>query len=140
MEVGRLSDEELVALAQEAAGSPPVACINELFRRHYAQVARWCFRFSGDRESAADLAQEIFAKVHRSLGSFQGHSKFSTWLYSIARNECLNAVRARAVGPGDVGGEMLVALPEQNGGDWVAAERVSCAELARELLNESLDD
>lgn len=141
MKLERLSDEELLTRAKAALGSPPALdLLDELFRRHYAQVARWCFRFSGDRESAADLAQEIFAKVHRSLGSFQGHSKFSTWLYAIARNECLNAVRARAVGPGAVGGEMLVALPEQNGGDWVAAERVSCAELARELLNESLDD
>src|SRR6266852_4893513 len=138
MNLERLSDEELVARARAPAGSPPaVELIDELFRRHYGRVARWCFRFSGDRESAADLAQEIFVKVYRSLGSFHGHSKFSTWLYSIARNECLNAVRARAVGPGDSGGEMLVGLPEQDGGDfWVAAERVSCAELVRELLNE----
>lgn len=142
MKLERLSDEELVIRAKAAAGSPPaLGLLDELFRRHYAQVARWCFRFTGDRESAADLAQEIFAKVYRSLGSFQGHSKFSTWLYSIARNECVNAVRARAVGPGDPGGEMLVALPEQDGGEfWVTAERVSCAELARELLNEALDD
>jgi len=142
MKLERLSDEELVIRARAAAGSAAgLQLVDELFRRHYAQVARWCFRFSGDRESAADLAQEVFTKVYRSLGSFHGHSKFSTWLYSIARNECLNAVRARAVGPGDSGGEMLIGLPEQDGGGfWAAAERVSCAELVRELLNEALED
>ena len=141
MEVGRLSDEELVALAQEAAGSPPLACINELFRRHYARVARWCFRFTGDRESAADLAQDIFAKVYRSLGSFRGQSKFSTWLYSIARNECVNAVKALSISQAEAGDEMLLGLANPDESDfWFAAERMISAQLARELLNEALDE
>jgi RNA polymerase sigma-70 factor, ECF subfamily len=142
MELKRLSDEELVAQSRAAAGTPrAIALIEELFRRHYAQVARWCFRFIGDRDAAADLAQEIFAKVYGSLDTFREHSKFSTWLYSVVRNECVNALKARSIRPGDVGGEVLVELADQDESDFSeAVERVSDAELARLLLNEALDE
>jgi len=135
-----LSDEELVARSRAATGSPPaVELIDELFRRHYGRVARWCFRFTSDRESAADLAQEIFTKVYRSLGSFQGQSKFSTWLYSVAKNECLNAVKLRPTG--DAGDEMLGERSDLDESDsGVAAEQLSSAHLARQLLNEALDE
>src|SRR5262249_35139465 len=129
------------AQSRAAAGTPLAAeLIGELFRRHYARVARWCFRFIGNRDSAADLAQEIFAKVYRSLDTFREHSKFSTWLYSIVRNECVNAVRARSGRPGDIEWELL-ELPDQDEGDFSdALERVSDGELARLLLNEALDE
>src|SRR5690242_5756510 len=65
-----LSDEALIAnyrntgdraLAEEYA--------NELFRRHHVKIARWCLGFTGDRESAADLAQEICVKAYRNLAN-----------------------------------------------------------------------
>jgi RNA polymerase sigma factor (sigma-70 family) len=77
-------------------GAERAEFINELFRRNYALVARWCLRFASDRESAADLAQEVFAKAYQNFASFQGQSEFSTWLFSIARNHCLNFVKANA--------------------------------------------
>src|SRR5215470_3242841 len=114
MDLKRFSDEELVAQARAVAGTPrAIELIEELFRRHYARVARWCSRFIGDRDSAADLAQEIFAKVYRALDTFQEHSKFSTWLYSVVRNECVNAVKARSLRPGDARGELLLELADQ---------------------------
>jgi RNA polymerase sigma-70 factor, ECF subfamily len=60
-------------------------------------VAIWCLRFTGDRQSAADLAQDVFLKAYRSIVSFRGDAKFSTWLFSIARNHCRNEMRARSV-------------------------------------------
>lgn len=141
MNLELLSDEELVARARAVAGPPGVEFIDELFRRHYARVARWCFRFTDDRESAADLAQEIFAKVYRSLDSFQAQSRFSTWLYSVAKNECLNAVKARPAWPGYGADEMRSGMADQDESDFgVAAERVSSAELARQLLNDALNE
>lgn len=93
-----LTDEELVAQFQSAAGSAGAdSWINELFSRYHSKVATWCFRFTGDRESASDLAQDIFLKAYRNLGSFRRDAKFSTWLYSIARNHCINEMKARAV-------------------------------------------
>lgn len=136
MELKQLSDEELVARWRAAAGTPQaVDLVEELFRRHYARVARWCFRFIGDRDSAADLAQEIFAKVYRSLDSFEEHSKFSTWLYSVVRNECVNALKARSILPGTIA---LTDLDEGDSSDVV--ERLGDAELAQLLLNEALEE
>ncbi len=48
-------------------------------------------------EDAYDLSQDVFCHVLRSLHTFRGDSKFSTWLYSIARNVCLNRIRRNNV-------------------------------------------
>lgn len=98
--VQELSDEDLVAKFRSEAGSPGAdTWINELFQRFHTRVATWCFRFTGDRESAADLAQDIFLKAYRNLDSFRGDAKFSTWLFSISRNHCVNEMRSRSVRP-----------------------------------------
>jgi RNA polymerase sigma-70 factor (ECF subfamily) len=69
-----------------------------LFRRHQAKIVNWCYRYTLDREAAFDLTQEIFAKAYRSFHTFRGNSRFSTWIYVIARNHCLNAVKRRMRG------------------------------------------
>ncbi len=92
-----LSDEDLVAqyrLAPTAARSRQL--IDELIRRHHAQVVKWCYRFSTDRDRAADLAQDVFVKAYSSLDAFRLDSKFMTWLYAITRNRCRDDQRARA--------------------------------------------
>src|SRR6476659_2749032 len=117
MPLDHLADEELAARYQGAANSDErEPYIDELFRRNYAKVARWCLRFAADREAAADLAQEVFARAYQNLHSFQGQSKFSTWLFSIARNHCLNAIRANsreaAEQKADVEEEFLGEIPD----------------------------
>jgi RNA polymerase sigma-70 factor (ECF subfamily) len=84
-----LSDEELIALARESAASAET-CLAVLYRRWYPKVAAWCLRLSGDRQEAADLAQEVFLRVHGRLGSFRGESRFSTWLYTVTRSVVIN--------------------------------------------------
>jgi RNA polymerase sigma-70 factor (ECF subfamily) len=139
MKFEELSAEELVTRALALAGSTEGdRCANELFERHYSRVAYWCLRFSGDRESAADLAQEIFARAHRALKDFQGHSKFSTWLYTITRNHCLNAAKSRSVRPIEVGEEALAELPGDDSPH--PGERESSARLANQVLEEALDE
>src|SRR6267143_3660663 len=93
-----LSDTELLAnyLAAESREQAAV-WVQELFRRQYPKVVGWCLRFTGDREEAYDLAQAIFAKACRHLESFRGHSKLATWLYAIARSECMNNRTARSL-------------------------------------------
>ncbi|HZL07317.1 MAG TPA: RNA polymerase sigma factor [Coriobacteriia bacterium] len=51
-------------------------------------------RFFGDVSAAEDATQEVFAKVFRSLGSFDGRSALSTWVFRVTRNVCLDMVRA----------------------------------------------
>ena len=89
-----LSDEELLA-ASRRKGADRAALVNELFARHYERVARWCLRCTGDRDSASDLAQDVFLRAHRHLDLFKFESRFSTWLYTIVRNESLRRLNRR---------------------------------------------
>jgi RNA polymerase sigma-70 factor, ECF subfamily len=145
MSLEQLPDEELVAqYRSKAEVRDREQYINELFRRNYARVARWCLRFTADREAAADLAQEIFAKVYQNLSSFQGQSKFSTWLFVIARNHCLNAVRANARQATEMkandGDEILLALADTTPDAQTVMEREASATMVRQLLSEALDE
>ena len=138
-----LSDEELVARYRaEATRSGSSPYINELFRRHHIQVASWCLAFTHDRESAADLAQEICAKAYQNLSSFREQSKFSTWLFSIARNHCLNVVRKHSSAPAmDSVTTDIDALPDLASEIPDAVlERKQLAEIARQLVCETLDE
>jgi RNA polymerase sigma-70 factor (ECF subfamily) len=83
---GEKSDAELLALA--AAGGE--AAFAELVRRHQDKVLGLAYRYSRDRQDAEELAQEVFLKVWRHARSFRGESLFSTWLYRLAVNTCLN--------------------------------------------------
>jgi RNA polymerase sigma-70 factor, ECF subfamily len=89
-----LSDEQLIERArrlQEGSGTAEAeACLSELYRRYYPKVAAWCLRICGDRDEAADVAQEVFLRVHERLGSFRGDSRFSTWLYTVTRSVAVN--------------------------------------------------
>jgi RNA polymerase sigma factor (sigma-70 family) len=71
----------------------------EMFRRYHSRVISWCRRFAKDRERSCDLAQEVFLKAYRHRASFRGDARFSTWLYAIARNHCLTAIRKSSSEP-----------------------------------------
>lgn len=100
MDPSELSDEQLASEVGQRSGQARDAVIEELFSRHYQQVARWCYRFTSDREAAADLAQDVFLKAHRYIDTYKGSARFSTWLYSIARRESLNRFK-RMSSPSD---------------------------------------
>jgi RNA polymerase sigma-70 factor, ECF subfamily len=144
MSLDTFTDEELASRYRETANSAErEPYIDELFRRHYARVARWCLRFTPDRENAADLAQEVFTKVYQSLGSFQGQSKFSTWLFSIARNHCLNVVQANTRQAtelrGDVEEDFLAQIPYEGETPYTTLERAAAGKVVAEMLDKSLD-
>jgi RNA polymerase sigma-70 factor (ECF subfamily) len=138
-----LSDEELIARSRaETSQARAAQYVNELFRRNHVKVARWCISFTSDRESAADLAQEICAKAYQSLSSFREQSRFSTWLFSIARNHCLNAARKHCNVPAmDSVNTIVDTLPDLAAENPVAAiERKQLSEIARQLICEALDE
>lgn len=64
-----------------------------LFRRHRDDVFALCCRLVDD-DAAADLLQETFLRVWRHHRTFAGRSRFSTWLYTIARNTCMDHLRS----------------------------------------------
>jgi RNA polymerase sigma factor, sigma-70 family len=132
-----LSDEELVGEYRRASPEARPALGNDLFGRYYERMARWCYRFTGDRESAADLAQDVFLKAHRHLDSFQGTSQFGTWLYSIARNESINRMKRNP--PPTDGEEALVDLPDLEPGPEDIAAYKSRSRRLNEFLSTTLD-
>ena len=52
-------------------------------------------RFTENREDAEEVSQDVFVKTYRSLADFRGDSKFSTWLYTIARTTCITFLRKK---------------------------------------------
>ena len=67
-----------------------------LYREHHRRVYAIALRFARDPDRAEEIVQDAFVRVWRSLPSFNGTSKLSTWLHSIAVNAALDRVRARA--------------------------------------------
>ena len=70
-----------------------VDAFETLFVRHSPSVVRFAFRFVHDREVAEELAQETFLRVHDAGPAYRPEAKFTTWLYRIATNVCLNEIR-----------------------------------------------
>jgi len=81
-------DADAALIAAVAAGDADA--FEELVRKYERPVLNTAYRYLGDRAAAEDVAQEIFLKVWRAARSFKGKSSFSTWLYRIAVNQCLN--------------------------------------------------
>lgn len=65
-----------------------IRAFNEVYARFEEMVYNLAFRLSGNYEEAADLTQEVFLRVYRSLGSFGGRSSLKTWVFRIAVNHC----------------------------------------------------
>ena len=75
-----------------------------LVARYQGYVFTLAMRHVNNRELAEELAQDVFVKAYRSLSSFKGNSKFSTWLYTVTHNTCLSHLRKKedaTVFPGD---------------------------------------
>ena len=66
-----------------------------LVRRHRDRIYRIALRMLGDRHDAEDIAQDVMIQVWTALAGFTGSSAFSTWLYRIVVNRCLNQIRRR---------------------------------------------
>lgn len=85
------SDADLVRLCQKGQQ----AAFTELVERYEKKVYNLAYRMLGDGEDARDLAQEAFLKAYHALPDFRGDSTFSTWLYRITTNLCLDVLRRR---------------------------------------------
>ncbi len=72
-----------------SAKTGDAAAFSALVRKYEDTVYRFAFKICRDREQAKETLQDTFINVYRKLGSFDGKSKFSTWLYSIVTNNCL---------------------------------------------------
>lgn len=63
--------------------------------RHQRRVYSLCYRFVGNHEDAADLAQDVFVRAFRGLARYKGDAALGTWLYRVGVNVCLNRVTSK---------------------------------------------
>src|SRR5678815_597679 len=83
------ADEDLMVSYQRGE----VRAFEILLTRHRKPVYNFILRFIGDKETAEDLLQEAFLRVIKGAEAYQRQAKFTTWLYTIARNLCVDQSR-----------------------------------------------
>lgn len=120
-----------------AAKDGDIDAFETLVRRHTPAAYAHALRFFGDSSAAEDVVQEVWIKVYRALDGFDGRARFSTWLYRVVRNTCLDQVRQGKRRPIPV--ESLDAGPTP--GDFADAVALSASleHALRELPQEDRD-
>jgi RNA polymerase sigma-70 factor (ECF subfamily) len=93
----------------ERAQAGDATAFRELFVQHRGDVTRLVFRVLGQSPDVEDVVQDVFIHVYRSIGSFRGESKFSTWLYRLTVNVARMHLRRGRSRPRTVD----VAVPER---------------------------
>ncbi len=86
----KASNENLMA----RSGRGDSHAFETLVRRHQSSVLNLVHRFIGDRIEAEDLAQEVFLRAWQSAATYKPTAKFTTWIYRIAANLCINKQRS----------------------------------------------
>lgn len=86
-----LSDEELVRLYVKTQRNP---YFEALYTRYCDKVYRKCLSFTKNSERAEDFTHDIFIRVVTKLSGFREQAKFSTWLYSVTYNYCMDQLRS----------------------------------------------
>jgi len=85
--------EEIALIRQAQAGDR--SAFDALVRQYDQAVLRLVLRVAGTSDEASDLFQDVFLKVYRSLSHFRFESRFSTWLYRVVTNVCLDHLRRK---------------------------------------------
>ncbi|GGN09566.1 RNA polymerase sigma factor [Dyadobacter beijingensis] len=86
----RSTDEELVRLFLESRDN---RYFRELYERYALKVYQKCFSLTRNEERAEDIMQDVFVKLVNKMGTFKTGAKFSTWLFTITHNHCLDVAR-----------------------------------------------
>jgi RNA polymerase sigma-70 factor, ECF subfamily len=66
------------------------AAFEQLVKRYQDRVFNLAFRFLHERETAEEVAQDVFISIYKHIDSFKGEAKFSTWLFRVVTNHCHN--------------------------------------------------
>src|SRR5437867_9467406 len=96
-EAERDPDAALMLLVKQG----DTAAFAELVQKYKQPVMNLVYRTLRDATEAEDLAQHVFLQVFKSAHRYEVTAKFSTWIFTIARNLCLNEIRRRSRHPAD---------------------------------------
>ena len=126
-------------LKKAAAGN--AEAFEQLVLKYQSAVYNLCLRLTANPEDAADMTQESFLKAWRNLDGFQGSSSFSTWLYRLASNTCLDHLRSLKRRPqlplilqDHDGEEQAMEIPDPS----PSPESLAIESQERELLDQAL--
>ena len=126
----RASDEELVALIADR----DMPAFEALYDRHAGHVNGMCIRRLRNPEAAAEIAQDVFSKLwHGTVRFDPGRAKFTTWLFTIVRNRCIDAARKTERAP--VSEELFEGMADTSSVD---PEQAAYAAERRALLTDAL--
>ena len=117
--------------AQRQAGrrSPShSADLERLFAAHRDRIRALCLRMTGDPARAEELVQEALEVAYARLPEFHGGARFGTWIYGIARNLCLNAIRKKGEFLAEDG---ILEATDPAGGVWRGMRREERGALIR---------
>ena len=89
--MAEISDEQLILEFQ--AGNKD--CVSMIFERYKTPIFNFCLRYLGNRPDAEDATGDVFLKLFSHQYTFDPGAKFSTWIYTIARNSCIDRIRKR---------------------------------------------
>jgi RNA polymerase sigma-70 factor, ECF subfamily len=123
------ADEALVEQSQRG----DFAAFEVLIQKHQRMIHSLTFRMTGSMADAEDLAQETFVRAYRGVGTYRADCKFSTWLYRIAMNACLNW-RERETMRGEIHRSWSDEQRIASDGDESQASEISSGQLQAALL------
>jgi RNA polymerase sigma-70 factor (ECF subfamily) len=135
------SDEDLVRGIKEG----DLKAFSELVRRHERPLINFFYRQTWDKHRAEDMAQEIFLRLYRAMDRYDPRAKFTTYLYTMARNLWIDRIRSvmaqpkvasldNRVGGSETEARELIPINTPEPGD--AAERIEEMEDVRRALNQ----
>ncbi len=84
-----MDEERLIKLAQNGDSK----AFELLIEAHFKNIYNIAYRIAGNPDDASDMTQEVMIKLFRNINSFGGNSKFSTWVYRVATNTCLDELK-----------------------------------------------
>jgi RNA polymerase sigma factor (sigma-70 family) len=87
-----LSDEEIILKINQENSSK---YFEILYNRYYSKVLDKCYSLVKNRQLSEELAEDIFSKTFEKLSSFKNLSSFSSWLYSLSYNHCIDYLRLK---------------------------------------------
>lgn len=92
-----MNEPEAKIMVEVAGGN--LSAFRTLVELHHKPLISFIARFTGDRDSAEDIAQEVFLRVFKAAKDYKPQAKFKTWLFTIATNLCLNEIRGNKNSP-----------------------------------------
>ncbi len=121
----RQSDEELMLAFQQG----DLKAYEELVRRHRHGVYNFIYRFLGNPETAEEVFQEVFIKIHKASARYAPNGKFTTWLYTITRNQCVDTFRRNRIR------EAMSLETPTNGEDSRLGDRIASDNIPQDVLS-----